>query len=438
MLLPPVPRRGRLKVVCSSGEIFYGIKFFLTSPLRGTGGWLETYIKNRTGFLEDFTPQCKGLLIIILVLLISSCAKNNYIPKLQRTIDIGILSKYSISELLLKGNSLKIITDTGIYENVSWCDITISENGMHLTFNGQNRSLKRFSVKSGEIGLAVKKYAIERIYPDELELIFKNNTIIIINKADLDTYAHAAALNELGALAHAKPAQRKELVSAMEIIIRSYITSQKARHADYRVCDLTHCVAYRGLVENDREPYTKAEVLRDGNRIVESFFHSSCGGVLTVPSVYWNDYKYDHPFKNRNDSINGEILCRHSPHYSWNSRVQLKVIQDLFKTSRIIEIDLTKKHSRTASVILKGHDTKREIGISDFISTIGKSQGWNVVKSNYFDITVQGDEAVFSGKGLGHGIGLCQYGAARLAELGYSYKEILEHYFDAEIITGTE
>ena len=115
--------------------------------------------------------------------------------------------------------------------------VAMSKGDMQILFNDKRLLLKRFSVKSSELHVAVKKYSIDRTYPDELELLYANNAVTLVNKVNIDEYAHAAALNELGSLVQMDPLKRKELVSAMEIVIRSYRASQKARHrADYKVC----------------------------------------------------------------------------------------------------------------------------------------------------------------------------------------------------------
>ena len=50
-------------------------------------------------------------------------------------------------------------------------------------------------------------------------------------------------------------------------------------------------------------------------------------------------------------------------------------------------------------------------------------------RSTYFNIRVEGELVVFEGSGFGHGVGLSQEGAMRMANLGYSYTEILHYYY---------
>jgi SpoIID/LytB domain protein len=51
------------------------------------------------------------------------------------------------------------------------------------------------------------------------------------------------------------------------------------------------------------------------------------------------------------------------------------------------------------------------------------------LKSSAFDVEYEKDRIVLHGRGWGHGVGLCQIGAAVMASKGYTYKEILEHYY---------
>ena len=51
------------------------------------------------------------------------------------------------------------------------------------------------------------------------------------------------------------------------------------------------------------------------------------------------------------------------------------------------------------------------------------------LKSTYFSVFVEGDRVVLRGKGFGHGVGLSQEGAMKMAKLGYKYNQIIKFYF---------
>ena len=55
--------------------------------------------------------------------------------------------------------------------------------------------------------------------------------------------------------------------------------------------------------------------------------------------------------------------------------------------------------------------------------------GYSLVPSVFFETEMSGDELVLSGRGLGHGVGLCQWGAQEMARRGRDYRAILAHYY---------
>jgi len=55
--------------------------------------------------------------------------------------------------------------------------------------------------------------------------------------------------------------------------------------------------------------------------------------------------------------------------------------------------------------------------------------GYAVIRSTQFELEAVGSELVLSGYGAGHAVGLCQWGAKELAELGYHFPAILQYYF---------
>jgi stage II sporulation protein D len=62
--------------------------------------------------------------------------------------------------------------------------------------------------------------------------------------------------------------------------------------------------------------------------------------------------------------------------------------------------------------------------------------GTTNLKSTLFDVTDDGDGLVFEGRGAGHGVGLCQWGAKGMAEEGKSYRDILGFYYPGAEIVG--
>jgi len=75
----------------------------------------------------------------------------------------------------------------------------------------------------------------------------------------------------------------------------------------------------------------------------------------------------------------------------------------------------------------------REISAEGFRLAVGAALGWNRIPSTWFEISEQGDRFYFHGRGWGHGVGLCQKGAAAMAAQGHSASEILNQYFPGAV-----
>jgi stage II sporulation protein D len=58
-----------------------------------------------------------------------------------------------------------------------------------------------------------------------------------------------------------------------------------------------------------------------------------------------------------------------------------------------------------------------------------RALGNTVVPSVFFELEREGDEVIFSGRGSGHGVGLCQWGAKEMAQQGHDFRAILLHYY---------
>ena len=60
------------------------------------------------------------------------------------------------------------------------------------------------------------------------------------------------------------------------------------------------------------------------------------------------------------------------------------------------------------------------------------------LKSAIFSIQLEGQAVVFYGKGYGHGVGMCQEGSLRMAQQGFSYKQIIAYYYQRVHLVNTQ
>src|SRR6185295_10830736 len=99
------------------------------------------------------------------------------------------------------------------------------------------------------------------------------------------------------------------------------------------------------------------------------------------------------------------------------------------------QILITKRDEtgRAEFVTVEGEHRKTVRGW-DFKIIVGRSLGWNVLKSSRFEVHRSGPNFIFRGSGFGHGLGLCQEGAHVMAARGASCPKILEKYFPRTVV----
>ncbi|MFO1520440.1 MAG: SpoIID/LytB domain-containing protein, partial [bacterium] len=230
-----------------------------------------------------------------------------------------------------------------------------------------------------------------------------------------------------------------EALKAQAVLIRTFALSHMNRHAKegFNLCDLTHCQVYSGREFNYRVfeqaiKETKGLVLAYEFKPVEALYHSSCGGHTSAFHKVFGGPMIPYLM-----GVNDEKYCAKSPHNDWDSSVSLKIMEEVLKKDPQTDprgpIDLLKPADREAGgrIFTLAFDGKRhfELPVNQFMSVMGHYLGWGKIKSNWFEVEVKDGEAHFVGRGLGHGVGLCQYGAKGMAEAGKKFDEILFHYF---------
>jgi stage II sporulation protein D len=267
----------------------------------------------------------------------------------------------------------------------------------------------------------------ERTYSGRLEIAPAGQHLKVIIVLPLREYLYGVVGSEMGS--------ETEALKAQAILSRTYALANRNRHGGdgFDFCDTTHCQHFtgrdraaapiRGAVEA-----TAAQVLSGLNRLCGVFFHSTCGGRT-------NDAGSGYPCL---QSIDDGRNCSASPHYRWQLKIPGEKWKSLLRTlapggsaeplSLRVDSCAPGGWVRTVSIAFSDGSSVRVSGEA-FHLAMGRRLGWNTFKSANFSVKKEGGSWVFSGKGLGHGIGLCQWGARFLARSGWSCNRILRHYF---------
>ncbi len=166
--------------------------------------------------------------------------------------------------------------------------------------------------------------------------------------------------------------------------------------------------------------------------VAETYYHQNCGGALASASEVWpgTDAPYLH--------THADPYCILPRPQTWESTIAVADIDAALRTARLdiprgwtsIEVATRSESGRVARLRLNGGSPPgAEISASSFRFGVDRALGWNKIRSDLYTVRAAGDRLVFSGRGTGHGVGLCQAGAEEMAREGEDFKHILAFYY---------
>jgi stage II sporulation protein D len=253
----------------------------------------------------------------------------------------------------------------------------------------------------------------------------------------LEDYVAGCVVAELGTpRVDAAAARRARQVQA--ILCRSYAAAARNRHgADgFDVCAGTHCQVYRavpatetGRLAREAAADTKGIVLVFDGRAVRPLYHAACGGRTSAAHDVWPGNGVPWLVSVEDD------VCAREP--GWTVDVDLEQLDralagdDKLRSVtplRDVVVAARDEAGRAASIRLVGRTTLVVRG-DEFRMAVLRTLGDRSLPSTLFTIERRRSRLTFDGRGSGHGVGLCQAGAIRLAARGQTPEEILRHYF---------
>jgi SpoIID/LytB domain protein len=225
---------------------------------------------------------------------------------------------------------------------------------------------------------------------------------------------------------------RPAALEALAIAIRTFALANRARHrADgFDLCDQTHCQVVRtatAATERAAAATTGRLLMHDGAPAA-IYYTASCGGRTEIPSRVWPGADDPSFLPSRRDDA-----CEGAPAWSAeiNSRDLLRALHESgFSGAELRDVRIASRNDsgRVALLRLNGLNPDAISG-QDLRVAVGRTLGWQHIKSTAFELERRGNAYRFTGHGSGHGVGLCVIGSARLAERGQTAETILARYF---------
>jgi stage II sporulation protein D (peptidoglycan lytic transglycosylase) len=263
-------------------------------------------------------------------------------------------------------------------------------------------------------------------YSGGIHLWMAAGKLSVINHVEIEDYVEGVLAGEMPA---AWPA---DALMAQAVAARSYVLHARMMRlkAEWDVKSSVEDQVYRpGKSHSPYEEavaHTRGQVLLHDGHHFSTFYHSTCGGRTLTPRKAMG--------KDGFDFYEG-VACAHcsqSKRYRWTCAISAAALaSDLREAgygvdSRPTGVDVVERAGGAgllASVTWQGGSV--DVPMVAFRRIAGRMK----VSSGNFTCVPQGDALILSGRGFGHGAGMCQYGARGQASNGVDWKSILHYYY---------
>lgn len=248
----------------------------------------------------------------------------------------------------------------------------------------------------------------------------------VINVLDVESYLYGVIPKEMS------PQWHMEALKAQAIAARTYVLYQKEKSKDreFDVIATTASQVYGGVgvesaMSNQAVDETKGMVLLYDGQLALTYFHANSGGMTEEARRVWNA---EVPYLK---AVRDDYSVK-APGCLWKLSLNIDKIRaalnrngiDVGQIEKLMPVDISPSGRVTKIKIFHGGKESVLTG-NDFRMKTDPTQ----VKSTLFTMTNAGNEIHLEGKGSGHGVGMSQWGAYIMAREGFSYGDILRHYY---------
>ncbi len=289
-------------------------------------------------------------------------------------------------------------------------------------------------------------------------------TWTLVQKIKFDDYLAGVLPYEIG------PNSPFEALKAQAVIARTWgiFNSVRFNMDKYHLCITTQCQVYKPPKITNKKVQKAIEatsnlILTYDNQPINAFYHGSNGGVSATAGESWQiqDYSYFNSSIDGSKSLNkifklpitneselNNFLDFDKEHFygsnhslfRWNKKISNLEIKEKLIKNKLININDDVFDLNSIERGSSGRVTKLEIQTNKANKSIVLVKDdirrvLNFIPSNLFTINKLSDDLwLLRGGGFGHGVGLSQSGAIEMAKLGFSYEQILNHYYrDAKL-----
>jgi stage II sporulation protein D len=345
---------------------------------------------------------------------------------------------YTVEDPVIIKNELKTIShlDKGAILKFS-----SDRNNVNLLMDDKTYSSKFFQINP-ETRRSLR--VSDKSYKGAFRIASQNNKIQVINTITLEEYIKGVVPMEMPV---GKGNENYEVLKAFSICVRTYAIKKLNSKNNYDIFNDVRDQVYGGesserIISNKAVEETRGLVLTYKDSPAATFYHSTCGGYTEDGT---NVFQTKNAPYLQSVKDGDEPYCSISPKFKWTEKYSETEFIKRFRTAGLItgpdwkldkinvnsrfnsgrvnelEVTLQDNNGKNKSVKIYGNNIRKIIRTSDNSS---------ILNSTFFDITIDGkNNVVITGKGNGHGVGLCQWGAINLSRMGKDFVYILSHYY---------
>jgi len=365
---------------------------------------------------------CKFLILLsAAAMMFSSCTPSE---KYLRSKNSKITSGINYVRVLIKveNNGFKINSDSGLR--------VFNKNGARLIYESKKNGLSFYPEKIKNVYLVESDenvlYLDKIGYRGKFELHNVLGKIYVINILNIEEYLFSVVASEMPS------SWNIEALKAQAVAARTYSFYHLLKNKSKNIFDLdstTNFQVYNGIsaeTASSREAVIKTSgvIMTYNYEPIMAFFHSTSGGKTADDKDVWPGT--DLPYLE-------SIECRYgesSPHNQWTTELRIKEIADALsakynRIDRIQKISFKKNNDRVVEVTIVHNNGSVNLSGNDFRMLFPPQK----LKSTYFTAKRDNNSLLIYGRGWGHGVGMCQWGAKGRGDKGYKYDDILNSYY---------
>ncbi|MEO1388856.1 MAG: SpoIID/LytB domain-containing protein [Cyanobacteria bacterium J06634_6] len=360
-----------------------------------------------------------GLLLWIALMLPANAAVEMRVGLAQEDDTISIGS--STTGIIRDGNG------TALYQLPELQGITIEADSFEVDLTNGGQTLAEssaFWLEPADDGFV---WIGDKWYRGRVMVTVDEGELIAVNYVDLEEYLYSVVGSEM------PTSWPQAALQSQAVAARSYALYKRSRSSN-PLFDLggttTHQV-YKGVVQEHPNTIaavnaTANEVVTHNGQVIEAIFHSSSGGGTENAGDVWSS---DVPYLRRVEDFD-----QNSPVFSWEETFSLSEFSNKIGDIGTVHTIGTPQYTeggRVASISFAGDNGTETLRGRDVRSKLR-------LRSTRFDITINDGTVTVTGSGFGHGVGMSQWGARSLADQGWSYDQILSHYYQSTAIAQLE